>query len=485
MPRSADSAEEQVRLGVLLDHKGDRAGAVRCYRQALAVDPSSFGAYNNLGNLFASLGDFATALTFLHAAAAIHPASAEIHNNVGNIYLQLKQVQPAIDCYLKAIALQPASATYYSHLGNALRLQGRFTEAETCLRTALNLRPEFPEAHANLGFLFAEQGRFAEAEGHYRQAIQQRPNYAMAHVCLGQILLRRGDFARGWAEQEWRWKWPEFPSPKRNFGQPHWRGEPVANGSLLLHAEQGFGDTIQFLRYVPLVKKQLPGVTILLEVHPELKRLAATVPGVARLLSRGDPLPAFDWHCPLMSLPLAFATTAATIPATIPYLFPPGALQPASGDRGLRVGLVWAGSPGNCVDGRRSMTLAALGALWKVPGVSFYSLQRGKGDQVEGQPFDGMLPQDGDFAITADIMAKLDLVIAVDTAVAHLAGALGRPLWLILPKIADWRWLVDRDDSPWYSTARLFRQETDGDWKLVVERIAEELTALARSASAG
>ena len=483
---SRTAADWHLRTGIVRQQAGDLEGAVRSYKQAIALDPECFSAYNNLGNLFAALGDFDTALIFLKAAAEIKPGNAEIHNNVGNIYFKLELAQPAVDCYLKAIALQPESAPYYNHLGNALRLQGRYAEAETCLHAALHRRPNYPEAHANLGFLFAEQGRFAEAEEHYRRAIQQQPEYAMAHVCLGHLLLRRGDFTGGWAEQEWRWQWGDFPSPKRNFVQPQWRGESVERGALLLHAEQGFGDTIQFLRYVPLVAELLPGVAIVLEVHPELKRLAAGLCGVSLLLSRGESLPAFDWHCPLMSLPVGFATDLATIPKAVPYLLLDRsrlASSPARSHADLRVGLVWAGAPGNRVDGRRSLRLSCLRGLWKVPGVSFYSLQRGAVEQVAEQPFVGVLPQEGDFAMTASVINGLDLVIAVDTAVAHLAGALGRPVWLMLPRNADWRWLVDCTESPWYPSARLFRQETAGDWEAVVARIAEELAVLAGHAT--
>ncbi len=483
MPRSA---EEQVRLGADLEEAGDRAGAVDCYRQALAADPASFAAYNNLGSLFSRLGDFETALTFLQSAVAIRPSNPDIYNNLGNVYFQQGRAQPAIDCYLKAIALRPECATYYSHLGNALRLQARYAEAEVCLLEALRIRPAYPEAAANLAFCFVEQGRFAEAEALYRCAIEQKPDYAMAHMCLGQLLLHRGDFAAGWVEQEWRWLWPEFPSPRRNFAQPQWKGEEIRTGTLLLHAEQGFGDTIQCLRYVALVRDRLPGVAIILEVHPELKRLAAGLNGVACLLARGEVLPEFDWHCPLMSLPLAFATEMGTIPTVIPYLsaepeaseFEGWTDRIVTGRAGLRVGVVWAGEAGNRADDRRSMPLTALEALWRVPGIDFYSLQRGAVVETPAQPFAGKLAQEGDFAMTASAMRGLDLVIAVDTAVAHLAGSLGLPVWLMLPASADWRWLVDREDSPWYPTARLFRQKTAGDWRAVADQIALELGGL-------
>jgi Flp pilus assembly protein TadD len=475
-----NSAKLQTNLGVLLHRADDLPGAVRCFQKALTLDPGSHAAYNNLGTLFASLGDRPTALTFFQAALALRPEAADIHNNIANILLAQGHTQAAVESYSRAIALMPDTAAYHSHLGNALRSQGRYAEAEAALEKAISLHPANADAHINLGFLCYERHRSREAEEHYRRAIQIDPESAKAHTSLGHLLLRRGDFAAGWIEQEWRWRLKDFPSPPRNLSQPQWRGEELTGTRLLLHAEQGFGDTIQLLRYLPLLACR--GATILVEVHPELLTLTAGLAGISLLIARGDPLPPFDWHCPFMSLPLAFATTLETIPATVPYLHSrlPTWIWPESQNHNLRVGLAWAGNPQNHVDRRRSLSLSQLLALAALKHVSFYSLQRGPAsDEVNTTPFPftGQLPPTGNFATTAAVLASLDLVVTVDTAVAHLAGALGKPVWILLPNLSDWRWLTDREDSPWYPTARLFRQTNAGDWQSVIDEVVSQLAS--------
>ena len=447
------------------------------YRRAIQFEPGSFRAYNNLGTLFASLGDHQTAFTFLNAALTLHPGSAEIHNNLGNVQLARSELAAAIESYCQAIRLAPNVAMYHNNLGNALRLSGEFPEAERALNAALLLEPSYAEAWVNLGFALAEQGRYDTVEEHYRRALRLKPSLALAHVNLSQHLLRQGALAEGWLEAEWRWHWKQFPSPARNFSQPQWRGEALGGETILLHAEQGLGDTLQMLRYVPLLARQ--GARIVLEVPLELLSLTTSLKGVAQLLARGDTLPPFAWQCPLMSFPLAFSTTLQTVPSHTPYLTPPRTerpawLGPARAGR-LEVGLVWAGNPKNTVDRRRSLPLDALAPLFAVEGLTMYSLQRGgtPGEIASsGLAFAGALPESVDFAETASALTHLDLVITVDTAVAHLAGALGCPVWILLPYVADWRWLVDCEDSPWYPTARLFRQTASMDWNSVVQRVA-------------
>jgi Flp pilus assembly protein TadD len=481
----ASPAAWQIALGLRLQQKGDLHGAVECYRDALTLDPRSHTAYNQLGILFAALGDTATALTFLQAAVTLHPRGADIHNNLGNVHFEREEVEAAIAHYVKAIEIDPEVAAYYNHLGNALRVAERIADAELCIRKALVLHPDYAEAHANLGFLLLEKQRLQLAEEHYRQAIALKPDFALAHTCLARLLLRKGDFAAGWREQEWRWLWKDFPTPKRNFTQPQWRGEDVRAQRLFLHAEQGFGDTLQFLRYVPMAAAR--GAEVILEVHPELRRLAERMPGVSQVISRGDVVPAFDRHCPLLSLPLAFGTELATIPAATPYL-QAGTDVPEwvrREDGKFRVGLVWAGSPKDKVDRKRSLALPALAPLFAAPGVAFYSLQCGSAAEEarnSALAFAGQLPESSDFADTAAAVAHLDLVISADTAVAHLAGALGKPVWVLLPSLADWRWLTDREDSPWYPSARLFRQQTAGDWGPVVDQVADQLSLAAVTA---
>ncbi len=474
---TAECADREIAKAYALQQSGDLHNAVLAYRRAIEREPGSFRAYNNLGMLFASLGDSSTAFTFLSAALALNPGSAEIYNNLGNVQLARNDLAAALASYREAARLEPEKAIYLNHLGNALRRAGEYLEAESTFERALCLEPGYAEAWVNLGFVLAEQGRFDSVEKHYRRALRLKPALALAHVNLSQHLLRRGALTEGWREAEWRWQWKQFPSPARNFSQPQWRGEPLAGSTILLHAEQGFGDTLQMLRYIPLLARQ--EARIVLEIPPELLSLAASLEGVARCLARGEAPPPFDWHCPLMSLPLAFSTTLENIPCHTPYLTAPeakrpGWLGPATPGQ-LQVGLVWAGNPKNTVDHRRSIPLAELAPLSSREGVAMYSLQRGgvPGDVAStGLIFAGALPESGDFAETASALMHLDLVITVDTAVAHLAGALGRTVWILLPYVADWRWLLDRDDSPWYPTARLFRQRAPMDWSSVVQRVA-------------
>lgn len=477
LQQEPDRSDLHVTLGRLHQLSGDLQGAVQCFKRAIEIDPSSFAAYACLGSLFAALRDWPSALTFLRAAVTINPDSADTHNNLGNLYFEQEQSCAAIESYQQAISMQPAMALYHNNLGNALRIEERYAEAEICFRHALSLRPDYAEAQVNLGFACFVQGRMNEAELHNRRAIEIKPEFALAHCNLAQILLKRGAFADGWREQEWRWQWSDFPSPKRSFTQPQWDGRAIAGNSIFVHAEQGFGDTIQFLRYVPLLAER--GAFITLEVHPELMRLAAGVAGVAKLIARGEEIPDCDWHCPMMSLPMAFATELRTIPAAIPYLFTdlpaPRWINQRECET-LRVGVVWAGSRKNRIDRMRSFAPEALSTIFAIKGINFYSLQQ---EMPDGLPpakmFCGQLPASADFIETAVAIMSLDLVITVDTAVAHLAGALGKPVWILLPHVADWRWLVGRDDSPWYPTARLFRQPAAGEWKVVIDRVMTEL----------
>lgn len=479
------SADQEVNLGISLQHAGNLEGAVGCFRRALTLDPSCFAAYNNLGGVFASLRDWKTALIFVGAAVALNPASAEIHGNLADLHLKQGQIEAAIESYRQAAALKQEDPRYVNSLGNALRLTGQYAEAEACMLRALSIQPNHADSYVNLGFLYYMQQRPASlVEYNYQRAIALKPDLAQAHVNLSHCLLRRGAFAAGWAEQEWRWKLKDFPSPKRNFAHPQWKGEPIQGARILLHAEQGFGDTIQFLRYVPMIAEL--GARIILEVHPELRSLVSSMASDrVQVISRGDPLPEFNWHCPLLSLPLAFGTDLQSIPATVPY-FPsygeaPKWLQKERATN-LHVGLVWAGGAINVIDHERSFSLAELGALWQVQGVSFYSLQRGPARlDAESSPlqFAGIQPQVGDFATTAASISHLDLVVSVDTSVAHLAGALGKPVWILLPVRADWRWLTDREDSPWYPSATLFRQKVEGDWVPVIASVASELSRVA------
>jgi hypothetical protein len=333
-------------------------------------------------------------------------------------------------------------------------------------------------------------GRYEEAMPCLERAIGLRPDLAIIHWNRAIALLLEGRLTEGWAEAEWRFAYT--PALRRDFPQPAWDGRSdLAGRTILLHAEQGLGDAIQFCRYAPMVAARGGGDRVVLECQPELAALLTTAPGVAQVVRRGDPLPPFELHCPLLSLPHRFGTTLATIPAAVPYLTPdPDKVRAwqsrlAADGPGRKVGLAWAGSPGHANDRQRSCRLSDFAPLANVPGVTFYSLQLGPTGEQATNPPPGLRLLDPtadlrNFADTAALVANLDLVISVDTAVVHLAGALAKPTWVLLPFNPDWRWLRDREDSPWYPTMRLFRQSERGNWKSTIERVASELRELQR-----
>jgi Flp pilus assembly protein TadD len=417
---------------------------------------------------------------------AIDPAHAEAHSNLGNALYALGRQAEAEASYREALRLRPDFPEAHFNLGVALNALGRPAEAEVSYREALRLRPNLPEAQNGRGIALDALGRRAEAEASYREALRLRPDFPEAHNNLGVALLLTGRFEEGWREYEWRWKTKPFSSSARYFLAPLWRGEAIGDRTILLHAEQGLGDTLQFCRYVPLM---VCGAGITLEVQPPLVRLLSRLPGVRRVIARGDRLPPFDLHCPLMSLPLAFGTTLDTIPAATPYLSADPALAANWKERlvgldGLRIGLVWAGGQRFTYDDRRrSIALKALAALGQVSGVSFVSLQKDEAAAEAAEPPHGLMLHDftselHDFEDTAALIVNLDLVISVDTSVAHLAGALGKPVWLLKRFDTDWRWLLNRNDSPWYPTLRQFRQPRPGDWNSAICAVRDALQRL-------
>jgi hypothetical protein len=384
------------------------------------------------------------------------------------------QLEEASESLERAIELDPEIAVAHTNLGNVRQAQGRLEEAVACHERALAVEPMNPEAYSNLGGILDLQGKLTESMAAYDRALELRPDFAVALFNRSLLRLRTGDLISGLPDYEHRW----HLTKRRAFIQPQWHGQPLDGARILLYPEQGLGDTVQFLRYVPLV--QAAGGQVVLEVQPQMRRLVAHLPEAAEIICVGEPLPPFDWHCPFMSLPLAFGTTLDTIPARVPYLTIPQEADVIrvfpSEDSGLRVGLVWAGSPAHLRDRFRSIPLELLKPLFGLEGVQFYSLQMGPAAEElrEAGALAKMIdlaPKIEDMADTAALINNLDLIIAVDTAVAHLAGALGKPVWAMLPLVPDWRWLLDREDSPWYPTMRLFRQSTLGDWASVVEAV--------------
>jgi predicted O-linked N-acetylglucosamine transferase (SPINDLY family)/ADP-heptose:LPS heptosyltransferase len=455
-------------LGFILKVLRRDGEAEAAFRRAVALDPSFLESHYQLANLLREAQRPAEAETSYRAVLALRPDHHQAHNNLGAALGELGRFEEAAEHFRRATALRPDYAEAYANLGHALRAIGRAEDAEAACRRAVALAPGFATAHLNLGLALQDLERLDEALAEFRAAEAAQPDHAKAIASEGIVLLQRGDFAAGWEKYEARWRIGDLPP--RNFAEPQWRGEPLAGKTILLHAEQGFGDAIQFLRYVPLVAAR--GGKLVLEVRRPLVPLVARMTGID-VVARGERLPAFDVQCPLMSLPLAFGTTLDTIPATIPYL----ALAPERAAYwrnrldvapGLKVGLVWAGSAVHRNDRNRSIPLDALSSLLAIEGTRWFSLQVGPrtADLAarKGAAVADIAPELGDFGETAAVIAALDLVITADTAVAHLAGALGKPVWVMLPFAADWRWMTGRNDSPWYPSMRLFRQPRPGDW---------------------
>ena len=359
-------------------------------------------------------------------------------------------------------------------------------DAETCYRQALALLPDRQTIQNNLGVVLNDQGRHAEAIATYRRLLEQDAEYAEGHWNLAVALLATEQYVAGWREYEWRFLKPN-PVPDRGLSVPRWDGTPLNGKTVLLHAEQAFGDTIQLARYVPLVAS-LGGKVILECQIPTLKRLLASLDGNPTVIARGEALPPFDFHLPLLSLPVTFGTTIDTIPDRIPYLAPESTDLGNWKHRlekftGFRVGLVWFAKQTQILNRKRSCPLKILAPLWQVPGVQFFSLQMGPGSEQLTEvgpnvPIHDLTPQIRDFADTAAIMTNLDLVITIDTVSAHLAGALGVKTWVLLPHVAEWRWHCQRTDSPWYPGMRLFRQQQRGDWATLSSQVAAELRNL-------
>jgi Tetratricopeptide repeat len=393
--------------------------------------------------------------------------------------------EAAVAQYVRALERKQDSAEICGNLGSSLHALGRLEEAAGCHRRAVELQPDYAPGYSNLGAVLELRGDFAGAAAHYARALELQPDYTGAMWNQALLQLLTGDFRAGLRNYERRWG---LTVPQHEFSQPQWMGEPLNGARILLHAEQGLGDTLQFLRYLPLV--QAAGGSVVLAVQSTVRRLVAELPGVAGVVSAGDAAPVVDWQCPLLSLPLAFGTTIDTIPAQVPYLtVPEEALRKAATVEwpatGLRVGIVWAGRATHTKDRYRSIPLQLFEGLFGMEGVHFFSLQMGPFSLQMGPEAAQLAAMEsqvtdltqgiGDLADTAALMTHLDLVLAVDTSVAHLAGALGKKVWVMLPLAPDWRWMLDRKDSPWYPSMRLFRQTRFEDWETVLDEVRSAL----------
>jgi Tfp pilus assembly protein PilF len=468
-------------LGVTLKGQGLLAEAALCYREALLLDPANSAAHYNLGNILREQGSWAeAALSYQHALAG-NPHHADAHNNLGIVFKNQGQLAEAILCYRQALRLNPQHAEAHNNLGNALEDQGDVVLAVDCYRRALQLNPDHAETHHNLSVAVSRLGLHHEALEQNERALRIKPAHAPARWQRSLLRLLHGNFEGGWQDYEQRWALSEIAP--RSFQQPRWEGSSLEGKSILVFAEQGLGDTIQFVRYLPMVKDR--GGTVLFECQPALASLCTRMRGIDQLIVRGAPLPAFDAQIPLLSLPGIFATTLATIPTAVPYLRADPKLvadwrREFEAIEGFKVGIAWQGSPTNKGDRYRSIPLTLFESLTSVSGARVLSLQVGPGtEQLAAVPFPtidvGSRFDPSSLEDLAAVLMNLDLVVTIESAVAHLAGAMALPVWVALPIASDWRWLLERADSPWYHTMRLFRQRRFGDWSEVLEHVNDEL----------
>lgn len=476
--------------------------ALAGYDRVLALRPGHADAHINRALVLVELRRFDQALAACDRAVALAPQCAAAHCNRGNVLERLERPLDALAAYDAALSVDPTLSEAHANRGAVLTTLERFDAALASCERAVALAPGYAAAHYNRGLVLTELGQYDAALGAYGRAVALDANHADAHFNRSVVWLLTGDFGQGWPAYEWRRRTARGAAMDRGvrLNRPCWLGEEsLAGQTLLLTAEQGLGDTIQFCRYAPLAAER--GARVVLEVPQPLTRLLSGLDGVAEMVVQGAALPAFDYYCPLMSLPLAFKTTLASIPAAVPYLaaerekvrFWRDRLGPR---RRLRVGLVWAGghrprqSECGSVNQRRNIALAQLAPL-ALPDIEYVSLQKGeaaRGELTElsaqgwdGPPIADFTPLLHDFSDTAALVENLDLIISVDTSTAHLAGALGKPVWILNRFDTCWRWLIDREDSPWYPTATLYRQRARGAWDDVVARVARDLERLARS----
>jgi len=473
-----------------------RHDAETYWRRAIDAKPDYTDAHNNLGIVLKERGCYHEAEACYRTALSISPTHAGAYTNLGRLYTQLGRLDVAESAFLKAVQLQPGDAINLLNLGVLYQSQMRLTEAEVAYRSALDANPARADVHFNLGVILKKQKRFSEAEVAYRQALALRPDYYEVKINLAHLLLMVGRLQEGWSLFETRYDvaWTHRKVDLPPVDMPVWQGESLAGRSLLVWPEQGHGDSLQFCRYLPMLKAR--GLAKLsIACSPALTALFETIDGVDECipLDGEHDIGPHDFLCLTMSLPHRFGTTLDMIPGTTPYLRVPASRaakwEGRLPDGAIRVGLVWAGDPrpdqpdANATDRQRSLDARSYLPLLQVPGIAFVSLQKGPATQpqintlpADLRPFDPMSDVQ-DFADTAAIVEQLDLVITVDTSMAHLAGALNKPVWILSRYDGCWRWLHNRDDAPWYPNTRLFRQKQPGDWSEVIERVKSALEA--------
>jgi tetratricopeptide (TPR) repeat protein len=517
-----EDAEAHYSLGVVLQALKDE-NAVTCYRKAIALQPACFEFHFNLAAMLFQSGRFVDAAESYRQATLLRPEDAEAHYSLGVVLQTLKDENAAMQAYVSAlrinpdfpqalnnlgalcvvdrddpqtgegllrrsIALDPSNASAHCNLASALAKLGNIAGAMESTRNALALDPTHALTLCNFGAHLESFGEAAGAMQCYQAELAAHPDSQLAQFFLGLQHLVSGNFAAGWQGYEARWATPEFRNQRPDILPPQWHGEDIRGSHILIYHEQGLGDTLQFVRYVPMVAAL--GADVVLRVQSSLVRLLSSIySGAITVVStESDEGSDAEWSCPLLSLPHVFGTNLANIPQDVPYLLADPMEADAWAQRlsanGLRVGLVWAGNPKHTRDRQRSIALGKLSGLTRMQGATFYSLQKGAASTDLASsplPIVDLSEHLEDFAVTAAIVAKLDLVICVDTAVAHLAGAMGKPVWLLVAHVGDWRWLRDRTDSPWYPTMRLFRQQAIGRWDDVLDQVERELEVMANA----
>ena len=460
-----------------------RKEAVASYAMALAADANNYVARNNLGVVLLDMGRLEEAVAQFREVTQIRPHEGNAFNNLGLALSRLKRFDEALTALNQAVTLAPGHVEAINNRGNVLRQMDRAEEALADFDRAIALKPDYAFAHANRAACLDDLSRPDEAFASYERTLALKPDHSDTHWNLAINRLRSGDFKNGWVEAEWRWKVPWLRLSRAHSNAPLWLGaEPIAGRTLLVYNDQGLGDAILFCRYIALLVER--GAKVVLEVDRPLKELMTGIEGITQCVVKGETLPDHDFQCPLASLPLALGTTIDTIPASVPYLSVREHARDWESFLGStsrpRIGIVWSGNPNNTKDHNRSMPLKTVLPLFDVKA-QFVSLQKDvrETDSAILRTRSDILnaaPELESFADTAALIQHLDLVISVDTSVAHLAGALGKPLWVALAYASDYRWFLDRDDSPWYPTARLYRQTATRDYAEVIERMRADLS---------
>jgi tetratricopeptide (TPR) repeat protein len=472
-------------LGLAFRGLGRLREAADCFQRSLALDANSPLTLMNLGQLLEQQGQLDQALILLQRGADLAGTNAGPHNALGNIQSRLGRYAEAEASFRRALALEPSNSRLMFNLGNLYLKADRIEDAIAAYHTSIAVDPTYFDPYHNLGHAYNELGQPANAEACFRKGMELRPDDFNPHMSLGMTLIAQGRYPEGWREYQWRLH-DKVQLPPRGFAQPAWQGESLAGKRLLLCSEQGAGDAIMFTRYLPLLLAQ--GATMIVECLPPLRRLFENIPGPEQVVLKGEALPPFDLHVAPIDLPLFFHTTVDTVPNQVPYLpWPTPEQEPAlqlGAPSGRRIGLIWAGNPSHRHDKWRSFhDVKLLAPLFDVPNTVFYNLQYGaRGEDFDKAGLGHRIVKLGDERIVdfwnlAGFVRQMDLVISVDTAVCHLAGALGVPTWTLLAYGGEWRWMTGREDTPWYPTMRLIRQKIRNDWSDVVQCVALALRA--------